>query len=175
LFTIHVPLMAKLLEGSDPRFVLLARDPYASCQRAVFKEYGPERGGYIADDIESRIRVAVEHWCNSYRRAYAARSNVSMLLVRYEDFLNDTEATLRRICEFCELEYDPGQLPAAGQRFPLCFPDDPKWFPIKRSENSSYLSRLDPRLVRALNERAADLIEALGYPLLDPDSLPSAD
>lgn len=175
LYTIQAPFLAKLLEDTQPKFVLLARDPYASCQRAVFKEYGAERGGYIADDLQTRIRVAVEHWCNSYRRAHEAGAQLTMLRVKYEDLLDDTEPTLRRICEFCELDYDPRQLPAPGQRFPLCFPEDPKWYPIKRDENSSYLRRLDPRLAQALNERAGDLIETLGYRLIDPRDLPAAD
>ena len=32
------------------------------------------------------------------------------LEVRYEDLIADTEPTLRRICEFVELEFDPGML-----------------------------------------------------------------
>jgi len=165
LFTIQVPYIAELLRGCRPKFILLARDPYASCARAVAKEYGPERGGYIADDVEARIHCAVEHWCNSYRLAIEASDSVQMLPVRYEDLLSDTSGTLRRICEFCELEFHPQQLPGPDQRFPLCFPSDHKWFPIHTKENAKYLGNLDTRLVEALNERAATLIERLGYEL----------
>ena len=33
--------------------------------------------------------------------------------VRYEDLIADTEAALRRICEFAELEFDPAMLTLA--------------------------------------------------------------
>jgi hypothetical protein len=169
LFTIQVPYIAELLRGWNPMFVLLTRNPYACCARAVAKEYGPERGGYIADDTDARIRCAVEHWSNSYRLALESAEDVPMLIVSYEDLLNEPAATLRRICEFCDLGFEIDQVPAPGQHFPLCFPSDEKWYPINTAENERYLRGLDQRLVKLLNERSAALIERLGYEILAPD------
>ena len=50
------------------------------------------------------------------RRIIAAREGAAeikddvYLEIRYEDLVSDTEATLRRICEFIELDFDPAML-----------------------------------------------------------------
>ena len=163
LFTIQVPYVTRMLQGSDPRFVLIARDPYVTVARAVEKEYTVARGGYIAGDGSARIACAVQHWSNSYRLALDAAREVPMLTVRYEDFLDDPVRVVRAICDFAELEFTADLVPAEGQRVPAGSVEPEKWFPLKRGENRHYLEQLDRELVQALNERAGDLIERLGY------------
>jgi hypothetical protein len=163
LYTIQVPYIARMLEDSNPYFVLVARDPYATCQRAVDKEYTAARGGHLDRDRSARIACAVEHWSNSYRLALASESDVPMLTVRYEDFLEDPARVVREICEFAGLEFSRDLVPAAGHRAPAGSVEPEKWYPLKRGENERYLRNLDPELTSALNARAADLIERLGY------------
>jgi len=163
LYTIQLPYLARMLEGCNPRFILVARNPYAACARAVSKEYTAARGGYLEDDRAARISCAVEHWSNSYRLALEASSDLPMHLVRYEDFLEDPERIVREMCEFAELRFTPAQVPAAGQRVPEGSVEPEKWFPLKQGENVRYLEALEPDLVNALHARAGDLIERLGY------------
>jgi hypothetical protein len=163
LFTIQVPYIAKMLEGCNPHFVVLVRNPYAACARACAKEYNANWGGYIEDDWPERIRCTVQHWTNSYRIALESESDVPMLRVRYEDFLEDPETVVRRICDFAGLDFRISQIPASGQKLPAASLDEKKWYPLRAAENDKYLRDIDPDLVRALNERAGDLIEDLGY------------
>jgi len=163
LYTIQVPYIAKMLEDSDPHFVLVARNPYATCSRAVDKEYTAARGGYLEGNRSTRIACAVEHWSNSYRLALASADQVPMLTVRYEDFLEDAARVVREICGFAGLEFNRDLVPAAEHRAPAGSVEPEKWYPLKRGENERYLRALDPELTSALNTRAADLIERLGY------------
>jgi hypothetical protein len=163
LYTILVPYIARMLADSDPRFVLVSRNPYAICSRAVRKEYTAARGGYIESDRAARIACAVEHWSNSFRLALEASREVPMLTVRYEDFLDDPERVVRGICAFAELEFTSDLVPAEGQRVPLGSVEPEKWYPLKRGENARYLEDLDRDLVDALHRRAGDLFEVLGY------------
>jgi Sulfotransferase family len=57
----------------------------------------------------------VERLARKWRRAITVARKQGGRLghymeVRYEDLIADTEPTLRRICEFAELEFDPGML-----------------------------------------------------------------
>jgi hypothetical protein len=61
LYTVQIPYVAMMLEGCDPRFILASRNPYATCARAVAKEYVADRGGHIEDDLDMRVRCAVEY------------------------------------------------------------------------------------------------------------------
>jgi hypothetical protein len=163
LYTIQVPYVTQMLRDCDPRFVLVARNPYATCARAVQKEYTAARGGYIEGQRTARIACAVEHWSNSYRLALEAARDVPMLLVRYEGFLDDPERVVREICAFAGLEFTSELLPAASHRVPAGSVEPEKWFPLKRGENQRYLADIDRELLDALNRRAGDLIDQLGY------------
>jgi hypothetical protein len=166
LYTIQVPFLAELLRGSDPRFVLLTRNPYITCTRAMRKEY-EERGTRVELTPEQKIQCTVEHWDNSHRNALTDGEEQKMIRVRYEDFLEDPEREVRRMCEFAGLEFEPDQVPQAGQRIPLGSLSEEKWYPLKRDENASYVDSLSPELIRALNQRSADLIRRLGYEVVE--------
>jgi hypothetical protein len=163
LFTIQVPYIARMLEDCDPHFVLVARDPYATCARAVEKEYTAARGGSIEHDRAARVACAVEHWCNSHRLVLEAADDVPFLVVRYEEFLDDPASVVRDLCSFAGLEFLPHLVPAAGHRAPLGSVEPEKWYPLRRGENARYLERLEDDLLHALNRRGGDLIERLGY------------
>ena len=162
LYTIQLSYIAELLKGAEPRFILVSRDPYSTCQRAVEKEY-ERRGTRRTLDRSERIRCAVEHWDNSFRCALEDGEPLGMLHVRYEDFLDDPEGVVRRMCDFAGLDFDPRQVPGPGQRIPLGSHSPEKWYPLRPGENRRYRDALDRELVRVLNERSADLIRRLGY------------
>jgi hypothetical protein len=166
LYTIQASYVAKLLEGSRPRFILLTRNPYITCGRAVRKEYD-NHGTRVELSVDQKTRCAIEHWDNSYRRALADGEQLEMIQVRYEDFLDDPEGAIRKMCEFAELEFDPRQVPRAGQKIPLGSLSEEKWYPLKRDENQRYLDSLTPELIRALNGRSADLVRHLGYDVIE--------
>ena len=166
LYTIQVPFVAELLRGSDPRFILLTRNPYITCARAMRKEYD-QHGTRVDLTSKQKMQCAIEHWDNSYRRAVTDGEQQKMIQVRYEDFLQDPEREVRRMCELAEMEFEPAQVPRAGQRIPLGSLSEEKWYPLKRDENARYLDSLSPELIRGLNQRSADLIRRLGYEILE--------
>jgi len=163
LYTLQVPYICKLLEGCDPHFVLAVRNPYVTCARAALKEYEPERGSHIREAGE-KIRLAVEHWVNSYRAALENEGRVPMRVVRYEDFMDDPAAVVRGICNFADLRYSDALVPGPGQKIPLGSVSPDKWYPLKPAENDRYLADIDPRVVEFLDERGADLIARFDYP-----------
>jgi len=97
-----MPRIARALP--EARFVHLIRDgrDVALSQR--------ER---VIDNETATMAAMAERW---QRRIIAAREGAAeiradaYLEVRYEDLVGDTEATLRRICEFVELDFDPAML-----------------------------------------------------------------
>jgi hypothetical protein len=97
-----MPRIARALP--EARFVHLIRDgrDVALSQR--------ER---VIDDEDVTMAAMAERW---QRRIVAAREGAAeikddvYLEVRYEDLVGDTEATLRRVCEFVELDFDPAML-----------------------------------------------------------------
>src|SRR4029079_17476436 len=86
----------------------------------------------VIDDEDVTMGAMAERW---QRRIAAAREGADevkpgiYLEVRYEDLVGDTEATLRRICEFIGLEFDAAMLDyhrRAGDRLPARQTEPPR-------------------------------------------------
>jgi hypothetical protein len=88
----------------EARFVHLLRD---GRDVAVSRRRWRQRAGAAERPVEA--------WASQWRRWITtgreqAEKVEHYLEVRYEDLVTDTEPTLRRVCEFAELEFQPGML-----------------------------------------------------------------
>ena len=127
--TLKIPLLAAYLAGCEPFFVLVVRNPYSWCHRAVRRKRPSYR---VEPGREEELRLAAEHWANSYRIALEdARSTPNVTVVRFEDFVADPEAMVRRLSAFVGLELEAAMIPRPGDSFPFAtLPGDRKWYPL---------------------------------------------
>ena len=151
--TLKVPLLAAYLEGCDPFFVFVVRNPYSWCHRAVRRKRPSYR---VRLAPEEELRLAAEHWSNSCRIVLEDAQNVSnVTTVRFEDFVADPEPVVRGLCGFLGLDFDAAMVPQPGQRLPFAtLPDDRKWHPLFP----------DPWLAQ-VTENEAELIASVCEPL----------
>ncbi|SEG90898.1 Sulfotransferase family protein [Thermomonospora echinospora] len=80
------------------RFVFLLRNP-ATIVGSVMNR----RGGAVREDVVAEVLKHAEG-------VESAREHVPGLTVRYEDLTADPERETRRLCEFLEVEWEPGML-----------------------------------------------------------------
>lgn len=158
-FTVKVGFIDALLADSRPRFVLVLRNPYAMCRRAACK---------VLDDAgtshRKRVRRAAEHWENSYRCALEDGSRIDrMMVLRFEDLLEDPADRLERLCGFLDLDYRAQMLPSPGQTRPLGSSRDGKWYPLRRRANEPYLDALSVSEVEIVEARCGTLAERFEY------------
>jgi len=84
----------------EARFVHIIRDGRDVSLSHLRMNWGPET-------YEESARL----WRNRIRRAQRMARNVEHYAeVRFEDLVDDTEAALRRVCEFIDLDFDPVML-----------------------------------------------------------------
>lgn len=157
--TLKLPLLAEYLRGCDSFFVLVVRNPYNWCYRAVRRKR-PDHRVVLAPEQE--VRLAAEHWANSYRIALEdARRIPNVTVVRFEDFVAEPKRVVRELCAFVGLDFDDAMVPRPGDRFPFAtLPGDRKWYPLFP----------DPWLAKVTDEDAAviasecePLASELGY------------
>jgi hypothetical protein len=81
---------------------------------------------------EQELRLAAEHWRNSYRIALQDAETIpNVAVVRFEDFVADPEAVVRGLSDFVGLDFEPAMVPRPGDRFPFAtLPGDRKWYPL---------------------------------------------
>lgn len=161
-YTVKMPLLAALLEDASPLFVLVARNPYGACTWALERK-PPSFGAQI--DADRRLRFIAEHWANAHRIALEdARLLGNTAVVRFEDFLADPAETVKALCVFAGLEFDPGMLPAPGQTLPYAtLPADRKWYPLYGDDR---LGRASDTQLAIVDEHCRELAAHFGY---EPD------
>ena len=162
---------------SEARFVHLIRDgrdvALSRIRRALDEPPPVDR---IARNWRRRIGAARKQ----------ARKLDHYLELRYEDLVTDTEPTLRRICKFAELDYDPamldyhrhaaerleemaGDLPAQGGKARR--PGSERLAahalasePPRKERIAAWREQMSSADTAAFEEEAGDLLDELGYP-----------
>ena len=158
-YTVKIPYLDALLEGCSPHYVLVLRNPYTMCFRAVRRK---PPSWQPAPSYERQIELAAEHWENSCRLGLEDGQRTGRFVaVRFEDFVRDPEPTVRAICRAVELDYLPEQVPCAEHRFPFAtLPTDTKWYPLRADEWRGQVGETETAIIE---ERCGSLAASIGY------------
>lgn len=95
-----------------------------------------------------------QRWSKKVRSARVQAHLMNHLLeIRYEDLVADPEATLRRVCDFIELDFDPAMI------------DPPERSRIEAALGpvGGWRDRLEPDQLSAFEEVAGPMLDELGY------------
>jgi len=164
VYTVRISLIRELLKEYKPKFVLVVNNPYAACYRAALGK---------AQDMErlkskllfkERLEICAQHWKNSIRCALEDYDE-DMLVVRFEDLLQEPDKTLRRICEHVELEFIEDMLPAPHHKilFGSRFRD--RWFPLNLDRALHYIKKATPEELEIVGTQCSSLAKKFGYKL----------
>ncbi len=85
------------------------------------------------------------------------------LEVRYEDLVAEAESALRRVCEFAELEYEPGLTDYAGNVDVSAKPHQQSLKQPPTQGLRDWRMQMSPSDVTAFEHVAGDLLRELGY------------
>jgi hypothetical protein len=158
-YTVKIPYLDRLLEGHGPFFLLVVRNPYTMCFRAVRRKPPTWRRDL---PYEEQLRLVAQHWRNSTRLALEDGPPTGRFLaLRFEDFLQNAPAVIRAVCKAVELSYDDDLVPRAGHRLPFAtLPWDRKWFPLQGDEWRDKVGDAEAQIVE---EECGELAAQLGY------------
>jgi hypothetical protein len=93
----------------EARFIHIVRDGRAVCASIKALDWGP-----------NNAYMASRHWATRLQEALTVEvaEGDNCLRVRFEDLLLDTAPTLRRICEFIDLPFEPSIVSGGGLTLP---------------------------------------------------------
>ena len=95
-----------------------------------------------------------QRWSKKVRSAQQQEHLMDWFLeIRYEDLIADTEATLRKVCEFIELPFEPGMVD----------PADRGTLEAVLGPVGCWRERLEPEQLGAFEEVAGEMLDELGY------------
>jgi hypothetical protein len=158
-YTVKIPYLDRLLEPHEPYFLLVVRNPYTMCFRAVRRKPPAWRREVT---YEEQLKLVAQHWRNSTELALTDGPPTGRFLaVRFEDFVREPETVVRELCATVNLDYNDDLVPRAGQRMPFAtLPWDRKWYPLAEDEWRDKVGDLEAQIVA---EECGQLAEQLGY------------
>lgn len=164
VYTVKLPLLARILEGTDPYFVLITRNPYAACYRAA-QGKAIDMARYAATmSLEERIELCAQHWDNAMRCALEdAPSLRRFKVMAFEHILTDPVSSVRELCDFLDLSYREDLLPQPHHTIPLGTRFRDRWYPLNPEVNDAYLARAAPEHLKIIERRCGATAERLGY------------
>ncbi len=165
VYTVKVSFLNELLKGSDPKFVLITRNPYAVCYRSA---KGKARSLKLLEDefnLRERVEFAAQHWANSMRYALKDREEVdSFLVVKFEDILNEPRKHLQQICSFADLSFSEDMIPQPEHEIPFGSRFYDRWYPLRPEVNEKYFEEMEQQHLNIISSRCEKYAEEFGYP-----------
>lgn len=164
-YSVRAGLIWAALAESDPRFVLVPRDPYVSVFRASRGKAADMKRLASSMSLAERVELCAEHYANTMRATLedADSLNLPLKIVRFEDLIAEPEKVLRDCCQFVDLDFRRDMLPAPGHRLPLGSRFRDRWYPIRSGVNVGYEDCLDATTLEAVNRHCGSLLNRLGY------------
>ena len=163
-FTVRLGYIDALLEGHDPHFVLVTRNPYASIYRAAIGFAGDMERYKKQLSLGDRIQVCTQHWMNSMDAVLEdARSVLRFKVMAFEEFLAAPKQSLSELCQFLSIDYGDDMVPAKGQSVPFGTRFSRRWFPVRPEVNDRYLEAIPQDHLEQVVARIEERAREFGY------------
>lgn len=164
VFTLKIRYISALLDGKNPHFALITRNPYAACYRAATGKAGDMERYTQFMDLEERVEVCSQHWTNSI--SYALRDGQEVehfTWFRFEDILRRPEEKIKDLCRFLDLEFENDLLPAPHDKLPIGSKYRDRWYPLRPEVNQKYLKQAPSHLLDIIESRCKPVAREFGY------------
>jgi hypothetical protein len=153
----------------EARFVHMLRDGRdAACSLRTHPKYRTIDGQRVPTGIRNPIDACTHRWVKNVRAGIAWRDDPRYREVRYEDLVNDPEATLRPLFDWLGEEWDDGVLAfhsvRSASRDAAKFPCNAEATqPINSQALARWRTDLSPEEAATFRDLAGDLLIEMGY------------
>ncbi len=165
VYTVKLSFVNKLLEGCNPYYVYITRNPYATIYRAALGRAGDMRRYSKFLSLDERFGICLEHWYNSARSIEEDRRKIRNFMdIKFEELPSFPQTTLKKVCAFVKLKYSDDMIPKADQKMPAGtkFKQE-KWYPLREDVNKEYLCEIPKNYINLIYEKCGKYAEQYGY------------
>lgn len=155
----HIFFADQILEGfPQAQFIHIVRDGRDVAVSWRHVKFGPEH-----------VYASALRWSDVLEAGRALKGRLGptqYLELRYEDLLQDTEATMRRVCAYLDERYSPDMLSfyRTNKRYPTDGINNANLAkPVMTGNTGKWRQRLSPREIRIFETVAGDQLEHYGY------------
>lgn len=163
IYTLKVSFLNEILKDTNPKFILITRNPYAVCYRAPFKSYSLKQ---LNDNFsfEDKLHLASQNWANSIKYALDDKEKTKeFLIIRFEDILKEPEKNMKKICDFAELDYNKNMIPQPYHDIPFGSVRLKRWHPLRTDVNEKYLNKIKEKDIEIINQYCKKYADKFNY------------
>ena len=162
IYTIKISFINEIFKDTKPKFILVLRNPYVLCHRVVQRNPNCFKNNNIKSKKE-QLEIASNHWVNSIKCAIEDGGKADLMVVRFEDILNQPEETIRKVCDFIETEFSNDMIPHPEHRIPFGSTGKNKWYPLRPDVNERYLKQMEKEDIEIIDNNIHKYAEKFGY------------
>jgi hypothetical protein len=163
IYTIRILLLNEILKDTDPKFLLITRNPYVLCYRIANSDLLSFKHNNIKS-YKERLEVACQHWRNSIECALKDSKQIeNFMTVKFEDVLKEPEKNIKKICDFIEIDFDEDLLPQPEHKIPFGSKGKNKWYPLRPNVNEKYFDKISKEDVKTIDKYVGQYANKLGY------------
>jgi len=164
VFTVKMSFINELLKDCNPYFILVTRNPYASCFRAAQGKAGDMSRYSKFLSLDERMKICIEHWYNSMKTVEEDKNKVNNFMsIKFEDLLKSPENILKKICNFVKLDFSIDMIPQKEHVLPFGSKFKERWYPLRLDVNDSYLKQIPEKYVEWIYKKCGRFAEKHGY------------
>ncbi|HDO25316.1 MAG TPA: sulfotransferase [Nitrospirae bacterium] len=164
VYTVKMSFINGLLDGCNPYFIFVTRNPYASIYRAARGKAGDMKRYAKYMSLDERLKVCMEHWLNSAKCVEEDSGKVrNFMSLKFEELLESPQRVVRKICDFTGLEYSDDMMPQPHHKLPFGMKYRERWYPLRTDVNDQYLKNMPEEYVDLIHSHCARYIELQGY------------
>ena len=164
VFSVKMSFVDALLKDTNPYFVLVTRNPYATIYRAATGKAGDMRRYAKYMNLDERVEVCIQHWLNTMKSIMEDKDKVSNFTwIRFEDMLRNPKETLLQLTQFLALPFLEDMIPAPHHKIPLGSKHRDRWYPLRPDVNERYLREIQEKYLRQIEKRCGAIAAEFGY------------
>ncbi|MEK6948106.1 MAG: sulfotransferase [Nanoarchaeota archaeon] len=142
--TMRARLLQKIFP--DAFFISIVRDPYSNIQSIVSSRKKDDRYPNMPSQFTT-IEQASEQWFYANTIILSHKEFLkNYLIIRYEDIIENSDETFKKILSFCQLDYEKFEMPD-----------------IDKTKNNIRFSEIDNYDIEVITRICGPLIEHFGY------------
>lgn len=164
IYSLKMSYIDALLKDTQPYFVLITRNPYATCYRAALGKAGDMRRYATELTLDERMKVCVQHWSNVMQYVWQDRDKVSNFKwIRFEDILSNPIESLMELCAFLDLPFEETMVPKAEDSLPFGTKYPKRWYPLRPDVNQKYLEDIPKQYIELVKKHCGPIAEQFEY------------
>lgn len=159
-YLLKIELIKRILKDQSPKFIIIVRNPLATCWRAAFEKTGLANQKV---NLHKRLEMSVEHWNNCFYEILKYKSDNAVKIYRIEDLVSNIDHGMKDIFTFIESDYDIDFLPGPDEKMGIGSLRGERWFPVRTEVNKKRISNVPDWAKDYINEKCKEGVEYFKY------------